>query len=146
MNVKSQHKTLKLSDGSFLHRTEEGVFATSLTESSIPICIDQEEGELLLIELVEQQQQAIEGLKRQFNWSVSGSTVSLEKSAESAREWFANQTELVEEVHELKQRIERYGKALSEITHLTAANHTDLYWRGSDAIRIAREALGSLDE
>ncbi|MEK4030722.1 hypothetical protein MKZ02_19590 [Pseudobacillus sp. FSL P4-0506] len=61
-----------------------------------------------VVNTVEQQQVEIEKLKRQFEWSMSGSAISLEKSVEHAREWFANQTELAEEIHELKKQVERY--------------------------------------
>ncbi|WP_345784174.1 hypothetical protein [Paenibacillus lacisoli] len=42
---------------------------------------------------------------------------------------------------ERKEENSRLRKALEDIQGLTAFDHTDLYWKGSEAVRIAREAL-----
>ncbi|NUU73999.1 hypothetical protein [Paenibacillus xylanilyticus] len=46
----------------------------------------------------------------------------------------------------LLQENKRYKDALSQISHVKAGIHTDLYWRGTDAISIAREALAVSQE
>lgn len=45
------------------------------------------------------------------------------------------------QVETLVEENTRLKKALNQISGLKAGNPTDLYWRGSDAIKIARQAL-----
>lgn len=44
---------------------------------------------------------------------------------------------------EAQQTIARQREAFEKISKLTASNPTDLYWRGADAIEIARKELGN---
>lgn len=70
-----------------------------------------------LISTIKQQQREIERYK---SLVVSTNANGLEKRVESERSWFANQTELIEEKHKLKQEIEvvtNLKKTLEEANH-----------------------------
>ncbi|NET39854.1 MAG: hypothetical protein F6K19_49195 [Cyanothece sp. SIO1E1] len=62
LNVQeSIEKRVRLSDGTILIRTEEGIFYQALHESDLtPLLIDEEEAEVLLIQTVEQLQTPLE--------------------------------------------------------------------------------------
>ncbi len=135
----------KLKDGTILHvKSEERIYALSLDKNSIPVCIDHVEGERLLIEFAEQQQQEIERL------------TFIKEAAEQARDThFYNLEKIIEALagkeQEIKQWNEGYEYILKAIyTQHCTMNHMENteFERGKisgliNASNIVEKALGN---
>lgn len=61
-------KRIRIANGDILIRTEEGIYFLSVSGTSLPILIDEEEGEKLLFDRVEQQQSEIDGLQAFYDY------------------------------------------------------------------------------